>query len=507
NHNGRIDNGKELFGNYTEQPPCEDGTQACSNGYRALAEFDKPENGGNGDGIIDSRDAVYSKLLLWIDANHDGMSQPEELHTLPELGVYSIGLHYRDDQHFRDQYGNWFHYQAALNPDPRDGTSKDGRLTYDVFFKTAGRQLDFDSEERSLRLSLGNADGSLNDSFAPLAASAIGAPAIPKSADLRGETPTIVADDVQARGSQRLPPEISSKHSANIPSSMLEGSAGAPAFASTPSVPVSSSDMAAKMKISNPLEAEGLKVIPFDSPEFSPALEAMIDADLIAKAEPFLRYSVILVNRTERYIWGFTAIYTYPDKIAPSGKPRRHQINPSAGGVGSRAQYFAPGARYLLTPVSNFLAEVDADGRRGLKPSWYDGIEQVMKIQSGIGDPLMRRVELSIDSLIYEDGLLVGPDRAGRMDEVNRRILREKRFADSFTGLTGSALRAKLAEYSSSTGGDADERANAWTAKDFELRYNEPSLGEDRVRRSIEAMGAAQWFLGSQKVRRGNEEH
>jgi hypothetical protein len=137
NHNGKIDSGKELFGNVTEQPPCPDGATSCLNGYRALAEFDRPENGGNGDGIIDSRDAVYSKLLLWIDANHDGISQPEELHTLPELGVYSIGLHYRDDRHFFDQYGNWFLYQAALNPDARDGVSKDGRLTYDVFFPNA----------------------------------------------------------------------------------------------------------------------------------------------------------------------------------------------------------------------------------------------------------------------------------------------------------------------------------------------------------------------------------
>jgi hypothetical protein len=54
------------------------------------------------------------------------------------LGVYSISLHHRDDRHFFDDYGNWFHYYAALNPDPRDGESKDGRLTYDVFFMTAG---------------------------------------------------------------------------------------------------------------------------------------------------------------------------------------------------------------------------------------------------------------------------------------------------------------------------------------------------------------------------------
>jgi hypothetical protein len=133
NHNGKIDNGKELFGNFTQQPP-----SPSRNGFSALAEFDKPENGGNGDGVIDQRDAVFPQLLLWIDANHDGVSQPEELHSLPDLGVYSISLHYRDDKHYEDQYGNWFHYQAALNPDPLDGTSKDGRLTYDVFFEVAG---------------------------------------------------------------------------------------------------------------------------------------------------------------------------------------------------------------------------------------------------------------------------------------------------------------------------------------------------------------------------------
>lgn len=135
NHNGKIDSGKELFGNVTEQPESPN-----PNGFLALAEFDKPENGGNGDGIIDERDAVFSHLLLWIDENHDGISQPNELHTLPELGVFSLGLHYRDDKHFFDQYGNWFHYQAAVNPDPHDGKSKDGRVTYDVFFEADQNQ-------------------------------------------------------------------------------------------------------------------------------------------------------------------------------------------------------------------------------------------------------------------------------------------------------------------------------------------------------------------------------
>jgi hypothetical protein len=109
NVNGTIDDGTELFGNNTPQSVADD---QAPNGFNALESFDDPDDGGNGDGILDGRDRDYWVLQLWRDANHDGHAQSSELTPLSSA-VASIELGYQPSTD-ADPYGNRLLYRSTF---------------------------------------------------------------------------------------------------------------------------------------------------------------------------------------------------------------------------------------------------------------------------------------------------------------------------------------------------------------------------------------------------------
>jgi len=115
---GRIESGRELFGNATL---C--GAAICIDGLEALAHHD-----ANHDGRIDAKDPVYGKLQLW---------QPGgALCPLADAGVKAIGLASRLDLAFTDAAGN--SATRALTFEREDGST--GQAP-DVWFSLGFDQL------------------------------------------------------------------------------------------------------------------------------------------------------------------------------------------------------------------------------------------------------------------------------------------------------------------------------------------------------------------------------
>jgi len=123
NGNATIDNGSELFGNFT---PLRTGANA-PNGFVALTEFDD-----NDDSRIDAADAVWNSLLLWIDRNHDGSSTRDELAPIRNTAVMSLSVDYQSMGR-RDRWGNEFRFMSEF---AHSGRARDHHRKYfDVFLQ------------------------------------------------------------------------------------------------------------------------------------------------------------------------------------------------------------------------------------------------------------------------------------------------------------------------------------------------------------------------------------
>jgi hypothetical protein len=136
NGNGRIDSGEELFGSRT--PAYADMQEPrTEQGFDALALLEGPSYGASTpDRIIDARDAVYSRLRLWFDRNHNGVSEPDEFMSLADAGVVAISSAYKENAR-RDRYGNKFSLMGRALFRGAEG-QEIWRNIYDVYLTVDG---------------------------------------------------------------------------------------------------------------------------------------------------------------------------------------------------------------------------------------------------------------------------------------------------------------------------------------------------------------------------------
>jgi hypothetical protein len=81
------------------------------------------------DGIIDARDPMFGRLLLWTDRNHNGISEADELQRPSDAGIVAIRTDYKRSKRV-DRFGNEFRQVGRLT-----WANGEDANVYDVWLK------------------------------------------------------------------------------------------------------------------------------------------------------------------------------------------------------------------------------------------------------------------------------------------------------------------------------------------------------------------------------------
>jgi len=200
-----------------------------------------------------------------------------------------------------------------------------------------------------------------------------------------------------------------------------------------------------QMRVANPVAGEGIAVVLQSGPTFTKLLTDILDDEAVKKIAPLVPRTLIVVNESGRYIAGLTVIFTYPDRISSSGMPWRYITHRTAHYAGHEAMV-APGDALLFTPLPGFSATFRPTAGRLRQPVLDAQMDTFL--QSYLEDEATSNVEAAIDSVIFDDGTLVGPDSANRLESLNNKFRANDEVLRAVDGLRGEELHKQLLFYS-----------------------------------------------------------
>ena len=178
------------------------------------------------------------------------------------------------------------------------------------------------------------------------------------------------------------------------------------------------------------LPDSGLALYPASSPEFEQILAARVDGESRTAIEAILPYSVILVNRSSSPL---VAVVVRSDLTDATGRTTSSDMMVSTMNMNS---LIPVGAQILMTPVSGLNTVLRPDRPMSLSPG--DDLRRMVERRGGRFQS-QSRVKISLDSVVYSDGSVLGPDTINNLARMNawieaeRALINEVLRADSST--------------------------------------------------------------------------
>lgn len=192
----------------------------------------------------------------------------------------------------------------------------------------------------------------------------------------------------------------------------------------------------------NELETEGISLFRLGDPEFQTAITQILSPGDSDKIGGLLPYALVVRNDTGVFLMSVTVLYSFPSPVQ-AGKTVRNRIA-SMTQVADRALMLPPGDSLLVTPVGDIGGTVDSRGQRRRFPIITDS--SMFLIERQIKFYRDKAITVSIDSLLFEDGALVGPDSGELETYVNANRRAEIELYSKIVQLRGPDLKAYLNE-------------------------------------------------------------
>jgi len=182
------------------------------------------------------------------------------------------------------------------------------------------------------------------------------------------------------------------------------------------------------------LPGNSIELITNSSLEFTAALGASADPTAVATIQPILPYSAIVQNKTSRNLMQISVRTYLTDE---SGKTRENTT--VLGRSGYPASWIAsPGEMILITPPEGSLSTVLKRRTAPMSIPEHESLAHQLATSVNRFSKLSE-VEITIDSVIFDDGEVIGEDRLGNQVKVNAMnaaeadILREMSAASDIT--------------------------------------------------------------------------